>query len=315
MRLVEKLRALGKKVDIISKTHTASARAGGVTADHYVRRYVLHGLCVADVIWVDELFQLETALWAQLQKLKGRQWILSGDQFQFPALFDQWKGTAVNEGALLNSRMLWELTGNRLSLTACMRSERQLFDFFSSLIPGGSRYELPMPEVLAQAKAAFSFEGPARHNLCISHRKRIRLNAEINKLFLPETGWKHLKAKPARGQLCAAQSMFIWPGIELLGCSRSGRKIRNNVVYTVESLEDDHALLRAETGDQFTLSYEAVADLLRLSFARTYASIQGTEFESGRVRLHDTANKHFSKRHLFVAISRCRRAEDIDIAP
>ena len=43
MRLVEQLKALGKKVDIIAKTHTASARAGGVTADHYVRRAILHG--------------------------------------------------------------------------------------------------------------------------------------------------------------------------------------------------------------------------------------------------------------------------------
>ena len=48
--LVEKLKALGKRVDIISKTHTASERAGGCTADHYVRRHILHGACMADVI-------------------------------------------------------------------------------------------------------------------------------------------------------------------------------------------------------------------------------------------------------------------------
>ena len=83
----------------------------------------------------------------------------------------------------------------------------------------------------------------------------------------------------------------------------------------MEKEKEEQLVLRAETGEQLNLNYEAVTDLLRLSFARTYASIQGTEFESGRVRLHDTAKKHFSRRHLFVTISKCRRAEDIDIAP
>ena len=47
--IVEQLRSLGKRVDIISKTHTASRRAGnGVTADHWVRKHVLHGCCSAD---------------------------------------------------------------------------------------------------------------------------------------------------------------------------------------------------------------------------------------------------------------------------
>ena len=43
--LVKKFRDAGKCVDIISKTHTASQRAGEVTADHYVRRH----LCTARV--------------------------------------------------------------------------------------------------------------------------------------------------------------------------------------------------------------------------------------------------------------------------
>ena len=43
--LVELLRAQGKKVDVISKTHSASSRAGGCTADHWVRRHVIHGAC------------------------------------------------------------------------------------------------------------------------------------------------------------------------------------------------------------------------------------------------------------------------------
>jgi hypothetical protein len=41
--IVERLLCAGKRVDVISKTHTASMRAGGVTVDHWVRRHILHG--------------------------------------------------------------------------------------------------------------------------------------------------------------------------------------------------------------------------------------------------------------------------------
>ena len=298
-------------MNVMSKAHTASSRAGGGTADHYVRRHILHGASVADALWVDEIFQLETALWAQLQKLKDRQWLLSGDENQFGALFDQWKGTPVVD-RLLRSRLLYLLAGgNRVVLRECRRSERQLFDWYSSLIPDGARFETPLADVLRQARATFKFDNPARYNLCLSHRRRVRLNAELNKHFCPQEGWRLIKATAQRGQLCAAQNMLVWPGLELLGCSRSGRRIKNNVTYKVQILNDEHLVIESET-ENMTLSYAQAAELLRLSFARTYASIQGTDFDD-TVRLHDTTSKHFTRRHLFVAMSRCRFADNLAI--
>ena len=313
--LVEQLKALDKRVSVMSKTHTASARAGGVTADHYVRRHIQHGACMAQAIWVDELFQLELGLWAQLQKLKGRQWILSGDQFQFAALFDQWKGADVPEDTLLNSRFLHELCGgNRITLTECKRSERELFEFYAALVPGQLLREQALPDVLRQARALFSFEGVARHNLVLSHRRRVRLNAQCMKAFKPESGARFIRAAHERGQLNAAQSLYVWPGLELLGCSRNSKKVRNNVMYTVQELQDERVVLLSEGGETLTLSDAQVADQLRLSYARTYASCQGTEFD-GTLRLHDTSNRNFTHRHLYVALSRAKAAHLIDIAP
>ena len=48
--LAEQLKSPGKKVNVITKTHTASARADGCTADHYVWRCILHGACTTDMI-------------------------------------------------------------------------------------------------------------------------------------------------------------------------------------------------------------------------------------------------------------------------
>ena len=108
--------------------------------------------------------------------------------------------------------------------------------------------------------------------------------------------------------------MLIWPGIELLGCSRSSRKVRNNVLYTVRPLTEELVYLSApHTEELLALPYAQVSELLRLSYAQTYASCQGTEFE-GSLRLHDTQNRNFTRRHLFVALSRAKRADQIDVA-
>ena len=101
-----------------------------------------------------------------------------------------------------------------------------------------------------------------------------------------------------------AQNMYVWPGLKLLGCAGS-RKIQNGVTYEVTSVSDESITL----GD-ITLPHAQVAASLRLGYCRTYASCQGDEF-SGTLALFDTDSRHFSMRHLFVALSRAKRAEDI----
>ena len=83
--LVELLRAQGKKVDVISKTHSASSRAGGCTADHWVRRHIIHGACSADALWIDEIGQLDIELLSAINRLTylGTQILMSGDFQQF----------------------------------------------------------------------------------------------------------------------------------------------------------------------------------------------------------------------------------------
>jgi hypothetical protein len=110
--------------------------------------------------------------------------------------------------------------------------------------------------------------------------------------------------------------MFIWPGIELLGCVQASRKsIRNNVLYRILVLGEDTATLGPAEGEgnPIELTLSQVGEWLRLSFARTYASCQGTEFGES-LRLHDTTNPHFSMRHLFVAMSRGRECSKLSVA-
>ena len=170
----------------------------------------------------------------------------------------------------------------------------------TSLIYGGARFEQPLGAVLAAARARFCLQGPAQYNLCISHRKRIQLNREANE--------RERRAHPAvlvrAGTNARAQDMWVWPGLRLLGCA-GHRLIRNGVLYEVEAVGDDSI-----TVGEGRRTFQQAVTSLRLAYAQTYASCQGTEF-SGSVALFDTTNRHFSRRHLFVALSRARKAEDI----
>jgi hypothetical protein len=303
--IVERLRCAGKKVDVISKTHTASRRAGGVTADHWVRRYVLHGAASCDVLWIDEVSQVDVGLLNQIAKLHwaGVKFLLSGDFHQFSPIGNTWRGSPVAEDALERSSLLHTLSdGNRITLTECRRGDRKLFDFYSSLIPGGSRAELNVQACVAQAKSVFRSNGPARWNLVISHRRRVLINAERNKAEAPRDAvLLEVSGRQARGN--GAQSMLVWPGIQLFGCTSAAKAIRNGCLYTVESIDTESKTLVLEGGG--SLTFDQAKTWLRLSYAQTFASCQGTEFD-GSLCLWDCAHRHFSRRHLFVGLSRAK---------
>ena len=204
----------------------ASSRAGGCTADHYVRRHILHGQCSADVVWIDEVGQIDASIWVQLNKLTKMsvRWLLSGDFEQFAPMFSSFRGCPVPEDAFQRSNLLHILAGgNRLTLRDCRRSEAELFSWYSSLVAGGRRFCTPLADVVAEARRAFTFQGPAQHNLVISHRKRVALNAQLNKLYKTSDSL-FLRAAAVKGQLNAAQAMWVWAGIELLGCCQAEKR-------------------------------------------------------------------------------------------
>ena len=131
---------MGKKVAAISKTHVASSRIDGSTADVWVRRHILGGTPNCDVLWIDEISQLDIALWAQLAKLqfltKPMGFIMSGDANQFGAIGNTWRSAVVDDEALWHSDLLFDFCGgHRIELVECLRSDKALFDAYSCL-PG-----------------------------------------------------------------------------------------------------------------------------------------------------------------------------------
>jgi len=174
-----------------------------------------------------------------------------------------------------------------------------LFAFYSSLIAGGARFELPLGAAVLQARALFHHEGPVRWNLVISHAKRVQLNRKLNLHYSQGQEITKLRVTGAALRGNAQQSMLLWPGLQLLGC---GGVVRNQVLYTVARVGEQELWLE---GVSKPLSFAQVKCSLRLSFAQTYASVQGTQYDEP-LRLHDCKHKFFTRKHLFVGMSRSK---------
>ena len=198
--------------------------------------------------------------------------------------------------------------GNRLVLTECKRSDSKLFDFYTRLIPGGDLYDQPIDQAVKLAREKFTYDGVCDLNLVLSHRKRIAINRKVNlhkrppdAVFLPCPKLKRLS-------LNAPQEMFIWVGLDLLGCLPIEKQgVRNGVLYKIESITDT---VNFEGG--ISLTKEDTVQMMRLAHAMTYASVQGRE-TNGTLSLRDCSSPHFTHKHLYVALSRAKRADYVRV--
>ena len=316
--LCDELEKQGETVARLSKCHAACARmgTGALTLDYFVRKHILRGTCKFTWLWIDEVYQMQACLAHQINKLQGRcRFLLSGDGNQFGALFDYHCGQAIDEHALEKSRFLHELAGGtRVRLNECRRSDKRLFDFYSSLLAGGARFAKSLNDCVTDATQEFPYRGGhyAQH-LCISHKRRVALNAQCNRWHKNEhersTGevceWVAVAAE--KGQLCAAQGFWLYAGLKLVGCTSTAGAIKNQCRYDLTRWSDDHVWVVGPDGEA-QLTWFQMKKWTRLAYAQTYASCQGGEFDE--LCMHDVRNRrHFTKTTLYVGLSRCKNAD------
>ena len=199
--------------------------------------------------------------------------------------------------------------GNKLTLTECKRSDSELFDFYTRLIPSGDLYGQSVEVAVQLARTRFKYEGVCDLNLTLSHRKRIAINKKVNLYKKPDDAIFLPCPQLRRLSLNAPQSMWIWPGLELLGSVPIEKYgVRNGVVYIIEWITE--SMLHFEGG--VTLSKEDTVQMMRLSHAMTYASVQGRETE-GTLALHDCNSPNMTLKHLYVALSRAKKASHVRV--
>ena len=309
--LVSAMRAEGRRVDIVAKTHAACRNFGEgcMTADHYVKKWLRNGRCPSQTLVVEEFSQISAYLWADLVKasLSGAALILVGDHAQLGAVCDTWAGSEVAV-QLGGSDLFHELVGGaRVTLTENRRSDARLFDFYTGLRVGEPD-ERPLRDALEAARALFPPQlGEPQYTLCLSHAARRRVNWERGSAEKPLGAVLFKAPETARGD--APEDKYLWPGQQVVG---AGGRAKKGLFYKIKAVSAEEVVLVGAEGE-LRLSADAAVKAIRPAWALTYAACQGLTLP-GRVRLIETDSPHFSARHLYVGSSRATAAGLLEVA-
>ena len=132
------------------------------------------------------------------------------------------------------------------------------------------------------------------------------LNRQMNQQRKPP-GALFFRYRPASGDVAGnrPQSMWLWPGITLVGAGGSCPK---GILVEVTSLIDEEVFL----SNGAKLGREQVCKCTRLAHCLCYASVQGLTLP-GVVRLEDTDSPLFCLRKLYVGIAWATAAENVEV--
>ena len=318
------LRAAGKQVQVIAKTHSALMRFADAhmnTADKWLHWHVTRAKGkLPDVILIDEISLLGLNLWtavATMYLTKKVQIILAGDLFQLDPPKNTWCGSPVVRHALKKSDLLFQLAGgNHCFFYQNLRSDETIFKFAMSL----RDMQAVLSERLAAAKELFPPQlGSTDTALTLSHFKREMYNCEINLKKKPEDAiYLELPGIKTRDD-CQPQAMWIWPGMNVIGHTKP---CCNSQLYTVDSITDSKVVLNTiesakangevPTSGQVFVNRIMAPNIFRMAFAMTYMKSQGITLK-GRVALCDVHHEHFTIEHLNLGVTRATHSSLVEI--
>jgi hypothetical protein len=156
-----------------------------------------------------------------------------------------------------------------------------LFDWYASLIPGGSRHR-DLAHAVEEAREVFRPSGePPRYTLCLlSHETRKRENEEANE----REAAQHATKMRVQGDGPNQQSFWAYVGKELIG-GLTLSPVQNGCFYDVVALHSDGLDIQARgDGTVESVGLQVVQKALRPAHALTLASCQGLTLR-GRVRV------------------------------
>ena len=142
--------------------------------------------------------------------------------------------------------------------------------------------------------------GGARDGTFVCRRRQMLVQKPHDAVFVPRV--------LTTGQICAAQDMWLWKGMEMFASVRSVTKgLRNGMLYSVQEVNGETIKVGGAT-----LTLAEASRYLRPSFAQTYASSQGLTLE-GRVQLCDSGHKNFTACMLLMGLSRARSFDLVQV--
>ena len=182
--------------------------------------------------------------------------MLFGDfEWQFEAFIDRWK--EVSYADVPQSQLLMDMCSRtRFHMEVYRRGDDQaLYDWYTSLY---NEPDNDIARLVSESRSRYPLRitpMEAQTILCISHAKRMIVNARQNTAFaaVREANGLHMhhiewEGEAIKGTTCHPQSMTIWQCIHLIGCPRGVGKTKLGVVqcvmYSVYHITEDTVTLR-----------------------------------------------------------------------
>ena len=160
--------------------------------------------------------------------------------------------------------------------------------------------------------------------LCITHRCRVRVNAEVNIALARSDSVLVPAVYGDKNDANQPQDMKVWEGIVLMArCGSNEKHLKNGVLYKVVAITDEgdeghcFELCRVkdqgeEIGESFIMDKSELGSKMRLTHAITYFSSQARTIVGG-LRLSQTNSRLFTLRHLIVGLGRAPIGADVQV--
>ena len=310
----------GQKVIVCSYTHASCRLVGGQTIAHllYLSATMENTWIIVDEVGLIPISTLgDMSRWMAL----GAKFVVFGDyQGQFKPFVDRWRLNVSPEWSPLMHQMC---NGMHIRVTQYRRgTDLELFNWYYSL------YDEEYPLVEESRKFLRKYNTPFDPLddplvLCISHARRMIINGRQNRLLKPvDAVFFECSQDEITGCTMKPQDMWIWPGVELIGCPRGSGKnlVVQGVIYTVAEINEESVKLhmreeycRGETDEQVEIPRDEVCSQLRLTHSMCYYTCQGRTVKDRHIVLLDTDHPHFSTRSLIVGLSRATHGRYLHI--
>jgi hypothetical protein len=303
---------------VCAYTHAATRLVGGETIAHLL---YLNTQLADTTFLIDEVGLLPVSTLGAISRWQvlGAKFICFGDYCgQFEPFRDRWNMSHSAD----YSPLMHELCGGlRIELTTYRRGrDPDLFDWYHGLYKpeqGGKPIRVLVEGSRERYHAACD-RACDPLVLCVSHAKRMIINTRQNELLKPD-GSTFLEWSGANlvGATMQPQSMWIYKGLELIGCPRgTGTKlVVQGVLYIVTDITATAICLRMRAeyckdpeeladDEKAEVALEDACSMLRLSHASCYYTVQGRTVKDRHIVLLDTSHPYFTVRSLIVGLSR-----------
>ena len=303
-KIIEELKNKNIQYMAFAPTNKASRLIGGQTIDSLYNQFqhrkskLFAMLKNIKYIIIDEVSMMKEVFYRFFVLIKMSfpdiRFILTGDYAQFKPVNDWWDGDYKNSPATFSL-----CGGNRLQLTKCRRSNKELFDLYTN-VNTVKKYKFPMIEETFL-------------NISYKHKTRIKINnLRMNSFMKTNNNEKYVFIERDKKN-DKTQDVHLGKGMPIIAHTTNKKlNILNSEKFIIETINDKEIEIKDENRT-LKVDLKHFHKLFYLGFCITIHASQGETFKQ-KYTIYDWNFEYFCERAKYVALSRASDLSNIQIA-